>query len=263
ERHPQHHPRAQGRGDRAAQPRAFDHRPACTRAGPAAHARLHRCNQAQAFGRRCGGHCRSEKGQPVERPDPQGVRSGGDRAQLRGRRRGLPVGADGRGFLPGQQPVPGRRARRLHAAGAAQGFHDRSLPGVRGSRDRRRRDPADRRRAGGRADDRDGEPRARAGHGRAGGSARHRRARARAADRLRADRREQPQPAHVRGLARHHDRAARCGADRPHAGHRKRHRHARGRREDARRRHRDVPDRRKLHARARPRRGAAAAVRAV
>ena len=34
-------------------------------------------------------------------------------------------------FFPGRRRLPAAGARRLHAAGAAQGFHRRSLPGVR------------------------------------------------------------------------------------------------------------------------------------
>ena len=44
-----------------------------------------------------------------------------------------------------------------------------------------------------------------------------------------ADRRQQPQPAHLRGVARHHARAEGCDARWSPAGHRKRHRHPRRR----------------------------------
>ena len=64
-------------------------------------------------------------------------------ARLRARRRDVPVGADRRALLPGQGRVPAPGARRHAAAGAAQGFHDRSLPGGRGARAGRRLHPAD------------------------------------------------------------------------------------------------------------------------
>ncbi len=70
-----------------------------------------------------------------------------NRAQLRGGRRGMPVGADRRRFFPGRRCLPAAGARGLRAAGAAQGFHHRPLPGLRGARARRRLHPADRRRA--------------------------------------------------------------------------------------------------------------------
>ena len=50
-------------------------------------------------------------------------------------------------WFQGDDAYPDRRARRLHAAGAAQGLHGRSLAGGRSARDRRRRDPDHRRRA--------------------------------------------------------------------------------------------------------------------
>ncbi len=68
-------------------------------------------------------------------------------ARLRARRRRLPLGPDRRALFPGARGLPGRRARRLHPAGAAQGFHGRSVASRRKPRDRRRRDPDHRRRA--------------------------------------------------------------------------------------------------------------------
>ena len=50
-----------------------------------------------------------------------------------------------RAVLPGRRRVPRRGARRLRAAGAAQGIHHRRVPGRRVARARRRRRPADRR----------------------------------------------------------------------------------------------------------------------
>ena len=88
-----------------------------------------------------------KKASPSQGRDPRRLRSGRDRAQLRARRRGLPVGADRRRFLPGRGCLPAAGARGLRAAGAAQGFHHRRLPGARGARARRRLHPADRRRA--------------------------------------------------------------------------------------------------------------------
>ena len=75
------------------------------------------------------------------------LRPAGDRRALRGGRRRVPVGADRPPVLPGRARVPDRRARRVRAAGAAQGIHRRRVPGRRGARAGRRRDPADRRRA--------------------------------------------------------------------------------------------------------------------
>ena len=92
--------------------------------------------------------------------------------------------------------------------------------------------------------------------GRAGGGARHRRAGAGHPGARAAAGHQQPQPAHLRGLARHHASAARCGTARPPPGHRKRP-HGRRRGADARGRHRRLPGRRSLHARARPGPGAA------
>ena len=53
--------------------------------------------------------------------------------------------------------------------------------------------------------------------------ARRRRARPRAAPEDAADRHQQPQPAHLRGVARHHARPAAAGAGGPAGDHRKRH----------------------------------------
>ena len=75
----------------------------------------------------------------------EAVRSAGDRRVLRARRRGVPVGAHRPAVLPGRRRVPGRGARRVRAAGAAQGIHHRRVPGRGVARARRRRDPADRR----------------------------------------------------------------------------------------------------------------------
>ena len=64
-----------------------------------------------------------------------------------------------RPFFQGDPGLSGRGARRVFAAGAAQGIHHRRLPGRRVAGARRRRDPAHRRRAGGRADGRAWRPR--------------------------------------------------------------------------------------------------------
>src|SRR5690606_24338866 len=71
---------------------------------------------------------------------------------------------------------------------------------------------------------------------------------------------QQPQPAHVRGLARHHAGAAGRGARRPPPGHRERDPRAGRRAAHARGRRGRVPGRRGVHARSRSRRRAAAAV---
>jgi hypothetical protein len=69
-------------------------------------------------------------------------------AQLRSRRRRLPLGADRPPVLPGCARVPASRgARRLRAAGAAQGFPGRPLSGLRSPRHGRRLHPAHRLRA--------------------------------------------------------------------------------------------------------------------
>ncbi len=87
---------------------------------------------------------------------------------LRARRRHLSLDPDRRALLPGQGRVPHPGAPRHQAAGAAQGLHDRSLPGARGAGAGRRLHPADhglpRRCAGGGAH----QARAQVGHGRAG-----------------------------------------------------------------------------------------------
>ena len=148
ERHPQHHPRPQGRGSRAAQPRASARRPA--RAARSAQPPTR--GFVDAIQRRLDAGeaaviAEVKKASPSKGVIRKDFHPAADRAQLRSRRRGLPVGADRRRFLPGQRCVPRRGARRLHAAGAAQGFHHRPVPGARGARDRRRLHPADRRRA--------------------------------------------------------------------------------------------------------------------
>ena len=111
----------------------------------------------------------------------EALRPAGDRRELRGRGRGLPVGADRPDVLPGRARVPGRGARGLRPAGAAQGLHRRRVPGRRVAGAGRRRDPADRRRARRRAARRAGGGGGAVGHGRAGRGARRRRARAGAA----------------------------------------------------------------------------------
>ena len=68
----------------------------------------------------------------------------GDRGELRARRRRVPVRAHRPAVLPGRARIPGRGARCVRAAGAAQGVHRRRVPGRRVARARRRRDPADR-----------------------------------------------------------------------------------------------------------------------
>ena len=70
----------------------------------------------------------------IRRPSPR----------LRARGRGVPVGAHRQAVLPGRDRVPGRGARCVRAAGAAQGVHRRRVPGRRVARARRRRHPADR-----------------------------------------------------------------------------------------------------------------------
>ena len=96
----------------------------------------------------------------------------GDRGELRARRRGVPVGADRSRVFPGRAGISGRGARGLRAAGAAQGFHRRRIPGRGSARARRRRDPADRRGARRRAARRARGLRARLRDGGAGRSAR-------------------------------------------------------------------------------------------
>src|SRR5690606_15367863 len=105
-------------------------------------------------------------------------------------------------------------------------------------------------------------------HGRAGGGARRRRVRARAAVAGRRRPRpaaggEQPRPAQLRGLARHHPGAGGAHPAGPAPGDRERRGHARRRGPAARRGRGRVPGRRGLHARRRPRRRAARDVLAV
>ena len=68
-------------------------------------------------------------------------RSGGAGPRLPGRRRDLPFGPDRYALLPGQSRSSARGARRGNAAGAAQGFHVRHLPGDGSARRRRRLHP--------------------------------------------------------------------------------------------------------------------------
>src|SRR5690606_4181908 len=75
-----------------------------------------------------------------------------------------------------------------------------------------------------------------------------------------ADGRQQPRPAQLRGLARHHPAVARVRARWPTPGDRERHRHGGGRGPAARRRRGRVPGGRGVHARTRPRRRAATAI---
>src|SRR5690606_31549660 len=99
-----------------------------------------------------------------------------------------------------------------------------------------------------------------AGHGRAGGDPRHRRAGARHPGAGPADGHQQPQPAHLRGVAGDLAGTARGGAARPPAGDRERHPHAGRRGPHARGRDPRLPGRRGLHARRGAGRGAAPAV---
>src|SRR6185312_12105570 len=101
----------------------------------------------------------------------------------------------------------------------------------------------------------------RAGSGRVVRSARRGRAGARAGLAGAADRRQQPQPAHVRDLAGNHAVIAGANGIRPHHGGRVRHPHARRRGAVARGRRAGVPGRRSVHAGGKPRQRIAAAVR--
>ena len=108
--------------------------------------RNRRCGRSP---RRCGRagqgslrpHRRDQEGEPVERPDPRRLRSAGAGAGLRARRRGLSLGADRHPVVPGRAGLSRRGARGDATARAAQGLHDRSLSGGRGSRARRRLHP--------------------------------------------------------------------------------------------------------------------------
>ena len=108
------------------------------------------------------GDRRDQEGEPEPGRAARALRAGGDRGELRAPRRGVPVGADRRAVLPGRARRPARGARGVRAAGPAQGFHDRSLPGARSAGGGRRLHPADRRRARARAHAGAGRRRARA-----------------------------------------------------------------------------------------------------
>ena len=118
-------------GTPAARPRR-----ACAQCRP--RAPLRRRDRGQAPRRQAGTDRRGQEGEPLEGPHPRRLRSAGARQGLRGRRGCLLVRPDRRPLVPGRARVPDGRACGDRAAGAAQGLHDRHLPGRRGARVGRR-----------------------------------------------------------------------------------------------------------------------------
>ena len=170
---------------------------------------------------------RDQEGEPLQGPDPRGFRSTRACQSLRGRRRGLPLRADGRPLVPGLARASARGARRHLAARHPQGFHARPLPGRPVAGLGRRLHPdhhGGRRRRDGRHARR---LRQGLGHGCHRRGPRRARARPRPDARLPADRHQQPRPEDLQHHAGDHRDAGPARAEEPHRHRRKRHQHAR------------------------------------
>ena len=99
-----------------------------------------RAQEEARHGRLCP-HRRGQEGQPVQGSDPRRLQPVGNRPRLRAGRRHLPLRPHRPPQLPGRAELPDRGPRRDAAAGAAQGFHVRDLPGRRSPRLGRRLHP--------------------------------------------------------------------------------------------------------------------------
>ncbi len=152
-----------------------------------------------------------KKASPSKGPHPRGFRRARPRPRLRDRRRHLPLRPDRRPLVPGRRRLPASGPRGGETALPAQGFPLRHLSGGRSAGARRRLHPhhhGERDRQSGAGARGGGQP---LGHGCAGRGPFPRGTGPRRTSEVAADRHQQPQSRHVRGLAR---RDARSGAPR-------------------------------------------------
>ena len=135
-RYPPTHPWYEAHRGRRSAARDFGPRDRTPRTVRAAAARFRWRYPGQTRARTTGGDCRDQACQPLKGTLARTFRSGRDRLELRSPWRGLPLRPYGPGLFSGRGRAPGGSARGLRAAGAAQGFRHRSVPGVRRPRAR-------------------------------------------------------------------------------------------------------------------------------